>query len=639
MTLIALIACNMQNPGQLALDPVGRIGGQVLDPSGAPVAGVVVSVDELSATTDDFGIYHLDGVDPGDDLVLEFRRSGYALNYKRAVILSWETIGVDAVISPIDGFGTFDATKGGNVSVGLVDVDFMNDSVVDAKTGERYTGSVRAEVTYLDPSTDDMLFSPGDMMAKGFQSDEEGGEYDEELTLVSYGMVDVSLFAEDGSELQLADGSPALVTIPITNNAVPSGTYHVQEGDIQELWSFDPETGVWLEEGVGTIIEEEDGLAFAFEAPHFTWWNADQGLIPTCASGYVYDMLGFAVRGARVTATGGGTMTTVYTDENGFYTLSVLAGATVTVNGSTWVADQNWDASKSHFVDCPSGSHFCDVTATGIEGACYPVDDIVIDVCRESGVVSADNMKWDISTGSGEGDGLRAWFWEAEGTPSLCTDPWEEMEDDECVVTTPEDYPEKFQLRTNGLESAGTRSAGSYVEFQTPRTSYRVEESSWDGNTVYEMQTIEIGKARFEQVEVDVRAGDAIFGNSPGSADDFFGPMPNEYWMTVPGDVTFEDEGAMGTLSRSSGLELDVEASDEGEELVVLVTGQPDEPALLCRSNDNTVEIGADDLSEMNSGWSSVSVYRPSTGWTLGPDGMPIRVQALSGRVAEIELQ
>ena len=116
MTLIALIACNMQNPGQLALDPVGRIGGQVLDPSGAPVAGVVVSVDELSATTDDFGIYHLDGVDPGDDLVLEFRRSGYALNYKRAVILSWETIGVDAVISPIDGFGTFDATKGGNVS-------------------------------------------------------------------------------------------------------------------------------------------------------------------------------------------------------------------------------------------------------------------------------------------------------------------------------------------------------------------------------------------------------------------------------------------------------------------------------------------------------------------------------------------
>ena len=48
--------------------------------------------------------------------------------------------------------------------------------------------------------------------------------------------------------------------------------------DVIPLWSVDETTGLWIEEGAGTVVASADsptGLALRAEVAHFSWWNAD----------------------------------------------------------------------------------------------------------------------------------------------------------------------------------------------------------------------------------------------------------------------------------------------------------------------------------------------------------------------------
>ena len=61
---------------------------------------------------------------------------------------------------------------------------------------------------------------------------------------------------------------------------------------------------------------------------------------------------------------------------------------------------------------------------------------------------------------------------------------------------------------------------------------------------------------------------------------------------------------------------------------------------LMCRiADDGTLDIDAKDLQNMPNGFASVSVYRPEIAWAEGPDGLPIRLQALSGQIVEVNLK
>ena len=122
--------------------------------------------------------------------------------------------------------------------------------------------------------------------------------------LVSYGMLDVTLFSDDGDELNIDSDSPVSISMPISNGDLPP-IYAMADGATQSTWSFNPKEHRWVEEGEGVVREDEEGnLSFEFEASHFSWWNCDKGMVPTCASGRVIDMLGFPVRGATVTCAG-----------------------------------------------------------------------------------------------------------------------------------------------------------------------------------------------------------------------------------------------------------------------------------------------------------------------------------------------
>lgn len=49
-------------------------------------------------------------------------------------------------------------------------------------------------------------------------------------------------------------------------------------GDTIPLWSLNEDTGIWLQEGVGTVVastESPTGLAMNATVGHFSWWNCD----------------------------------------------------------------------------------------------------------------------------------------------------------------------------------------------------------------------------------------------------------------------------------------------------------------------------------------------------------------------------
>jgi hypothetical protein len=286
------------------VSPQGRIGGVVTDQNGNAVEGVIVSLGDITATTKDDGSYMLVEVDPGIDLVIKFSKRGYASNYKVTSLLNWETVASNATLLEVDGSQTISSFEDSSFIVEDTSVEFKANSFIDKENGVRYNGVVTVEVTHVDPSTAELSGAPRDLSAISNSNDSQ---------LVSYGMVDVSLFGEDGQELSLDLDKPANLRIPITNGSLPSGL-QLEPGDTQKTWSYDPTLGTWVEEAQGTISGDEEGLYFSFEAPHFSWWNCDMGFVPSCAEGRVIDVLGFPVRGADVTCAGGQTTSTAVTD-------------------------------------------------------------------------------------------------------------------------------------------------------------------------------------------------------------------------------------------------------------------------------------------------------------------------------------
>ncbi|MCB9759508.1 MAG: hypothetical protein H6739_06680 [Alphaproteobacteria bacterium] len=635
LVALALGACNNAPVDNDLYDgpAFGRVGGFVHDVDGQPLADVSVELDGLVAVTDAEGLYVLDGVTPGQDLVLEFTRPGYARGYARTALISWETVGVDKVLSPIDGRDSFVAFDGGVVEVADVTVAFMPDGIVTAD-GAPYEGTVNVEVTHIDPYSAELDAAPGDLTALALEDGSAKAEY-RPNQLVSYGMVDVSLYDDDGNPLQLQEGMPATVEMPITNGDLPQ-LYHLGNGDTQKLWSFDRERGRWIEEGLGDVAANDEGdLTFTFEASHFSWWNCDQGFVPTCATGRVVDAIGFPVRGATLTARGGQSTSTVTTDEEGYYVVSVMAGDTVRFESSTFVGRRTWlETSPAIFID-GEGSSAAD---------CEPIPDIEIEVCRESGVVMADDLNLHVSgmdVGQ-NGDQMRAWFWEPAGDPWLCESPWDRLEEEDCMETTPKDFPSHLGDDLPVMEDIHTRSVGEWLEMSTDRDTYVMEKEEINGLPKYSFKTLEIDdQGELVINDLDLRGGDAIGGRAPGSVTDYFGPLDAPALFTIPEEVRVTNmSGPQRAMSRSNGFSVNYNAGDNDWGMLVFVTSGPEDPSLVCRyRDDGSIRISGADMGRMNPGFASVSVYRPDFDWTAGPDGLPIRKQIVSGAIIEAELR
>ena len=625
-TLLLITACkNNQNYDDVYTGPVhGKISGVVTTTDGIPLEGVSVTAQDVSSTTSEEGVYVLEDVDPNDNIVVTFTKQGYAKNYTTTYLQSWETVSSNVSLLEADGFEIVDAKVSSNINIGDTKVRFSENSFLNSD-GTPYTGEVTVQVTHVDPSTSEIWGAPADMTAIAYSP--QGSQTQAKNTtaisqLVSYGMVDVTLFGSAGEELNISNKSPAFLEIPITNGDLPEA-YHLNSGDTQVSWSFDPVLGIWAEEGVGTVVEEDGKTFFQFEADHFSWWNCDQGFIPSCATGRVVDVLGFPIRGAEVTCDGNQTTSTAVTDDDGYYVCSILVGDQVTFTGTTFVDQRNWLKSTNKFMDGEGSS----------AAECEPIDTIQIDVCRIAGAVNVQNIAGKTETDSDvNSDNVGAFFWEPPGDVEYCNDHLSALSVGECWTGTHDEIQRSFPEGAISGIPDDSRSVGSWFEIRTESDFYRIDRESVSGQPNYTWDSHTVDGVEVTDDRPELNPGDILDAQAPGDFSSYFGSWEVEEFAMIPDATEFDFSGDMMTVDGNTSVSYNNSSQNH-----VFVSAYVGETQMFCKFEDKGSFVF--NPTGMDTGFGGLSVFHLESEFFAGPDGLPIRTQVFSGETMPIDVQ
>jgi len=314
----AMAACSSSSGGGSDVVQTA-VFGVVTDASGSPVAGATVNVGGAVAATDASGAFAVAAI-PGDTIV-RVDAEGYLPAIRPAVVTAEATSAVDVRLLERAAPVTLDATVGGRVDGARgAAVDVPAGALVDP-SGAAVTGTVMVYVTPIDPSDDvELLAAPGDFRGRSAAS--------AEVQIESFGMMDVTIEAEDGTELDVASGATLTLSIPAPADASDLP-------DEVPAWSFDEDAGVWVEEG--TLTLDADAGVYVGEVPHLSFWNADREIDVTCISGTVVDdadgqpLAGTSVSGRGMDYFG---YESTHTDAEGRFAVLVRTSSRVLVTAS-----------------------------------------------------------------------------------------------------------------------------------------------------------------------------------------------------------------------------------------------------------------------------------------------------------------
>jgi hypothetical protein len=237
--------------------------GMVTDDDGGPLADVrIIDRDGVDlGGTDARGRYQAT-VPRGVPVALRLHHSQYTEQVVRLLVdPADDRYELDASLKRRnDPVYLEDAATGGAVRTSEgVQIDFPANSLVNELTGQPVSGTVAIIATPVD-------------MTQGGASLAFPGTYDGVLDagtiepIASLGVVEVELL-QDGAPVQIAPGAQVTLDIPIHQDATPN--------DIIPLWSLDPLTGQWVDEGEGTVASRAGRMVLESRVRHFSWWNAD----------------------------------------------------------------------------------------------------------------------------------------------------------------------------------------------------------------------------------------------------------------------------------------------------------------------------------------------------------------------------
>ncbi len=251
------------------------INGRVVDVAGNVIPDVNVDVlldgsSQLVDMTDASGHFELN-VPDGIEYVLKLTASGYAVQSTPVKSPAADgTVSIDVTMIARSEPQVFDSGSAAALSgTAGASVNIAANSFVDTD-GNPVTGDIQVSITPVDISHPASLAAfPGE-----FSGVLEGTT--EESPIISFGTVEF-VFTQNGQPVQLAEGQSADIEIPIYTNTYQDGTTIIV-GDEIPLWSLNENTGIWTQEGTGTVVDSTDsstGLAMAATVNHFTWWNCD----------------------------------------------------------------------------------------------------------------------------------------------------------------------------------------------------------------------------------------------------------------------------------------------------------------------------------------------------------------------------
>lgn len=300
------------------------LSGIVRDASGTPIEGVSIVSGSSAATTNTDGFFEFDQIQvvsvQNDRSVVRFSKAGYFdvvrsmdADDDAADGASWEVVMCRKENNDFTSIKTYSSSSDQTLQAGEMKIDMPQDGYKVDGTGVGYTGKVKSEMVYLDPNNERFseMMPGGDLAA--VRSDNSSAQ------LVSYGMTDLNMYAENGDKLQLKEGSKAKLTFPI-----PAGMGENPPASIP-LWSFNEKTGLWEEEGSAAL----QGNVYVGEVAHFSWVNLDYPEKQGTVYGYVKDDTGKALPGVRLSI--GQLLAPTVSKSDGYYSHEVPANTAFSI--------------------------------------------------------------------------------------------------------------------------------------------------------------------------------------------------------------------------------------------------------------------------------------------------------------------
>lgn len=294
------------------------LSGIVRDASGTPIEGVSIVSGSSAATTNTDGFFEFDQIQvvsvQNDRSVVRFSKAGYFdvvrsmdADDDAADGASWEVVMCKKENNDFTSIKTYSSSSDQTLQAGEMKIDMPQDGYKVDGTGAGYAGKVKSEMVYLDPNNERFaeMMPGGDLAA--VRTDNSSAQ------LVSYGMTDLNMYAENGDKLQLKEGSKAKLTFPI-----PAGMGENPPASIP-LWSFNEKTGLWEEEGSAAL----QGNVYVGEVAHFSWVNLDYPEKQGTVYGYVKDDTGKVLPGVRLSI--GQLLASTVTKSDGYYSHEVPA--------------------------------------------------------------------------------------------------------------------------------------------------------------------------------------------------------------------------------------------------------------------------------------------------------------------------
>ena len=362
--------------------------GVVRDAMGLPIAGVAITTSAgHSAMTDHSGRFAIEDIDTEGEVQVHFKKDGFARSHVPFEIVQEAENFLLQTMAEVDLVRTFDASEAQNLAIEhegqTLSIDLPGSNFID-ESGAAYNGEVTVEATFFD------LTSPMDEGLEVFAAPGDFGAVDsqgEDQRLESFGMIQVNLMGADDQELNLGtEGAPMLIPIqdlgsmPVAGETVPA-------------WSYDVESGDWIEEGAGEVVEIDGQLFWEFTASHFSTWNVDKPISTHgCLSGQVTTAMGEPRKGATVRAVGQTyiSTTTARTDDEGNFCLEVKNGETVWVEVSYSIGGQP-ATQRTDPVTIPAGQATC---TDGETTDCVDLGVIPVDImsCVAGVVIDGQNQ-------------------------------------------------------------------------------------------------------------------------------------------------------------------------------------------------------------------------------------------------------
>ena len=302
-------------PPIIEINVNASVEGIVVEESGAPVDQAVVRIGNQTTRTNHEGLFVInDMIMNQSGTLLSVEKEGFFDGSMRFFPKSDSKNFTTLTLLEKQIIGTIDPATGGEVSSseGIL-LNFPPNSVVDANN-QTYTGTVSVAARWLDPEAENIFqIMPGNLQG----IDQENNE----VALISFGMMAVELLDDSGNELQLGNGQKATLSFPLSDD------YRSKAPAEIPLWYFDEDSGLWEEEGKASLQSNY----YVGEVSHFSFWNCDAPHTLVQLSGRVLvntfrgKVIPVANAHIKVNTSGLG-CGYGYTDQNGYFTGAVPKG-------------------------------------------------------------------------------------------------------------------------------------------------------------------------------------------------------------------------------------------------------------------------------------------------------------------------